>query len=124
MINKLVVLSVGLTMLLTPNRSMAGVITLYDGASNVTPNQYNVPSQWLNFGSLNGGTQTVSGGLTNLDTSSSNAAYAGYSNYNIANPPVSSSLITPTTQPFQCEHMNYNLFLVIRVANCEKKGIF
>jgi hypothetical protein len=27
-------------------------------------------------------------------------------------------------QPFQREHMNYNLFLVIRVANCEKKGIF
>jgi hypothetical protein len=28
------------------------------------------------------------------------------------------------TQPFQREQMNYNLFLVIRVANCEKKGIF
>lgn len=94
-------------MLLTGNRSMAGVITLYDGASGVTPNQYNAPSQWLNFGSVNPvtgttpiGTQSVSGGLTNLDTSSSssNAIYGGYSNYNVANPPVSPfSVITPTT---------------------------
>jgi len=127
MINKLVVLSVGLTMLLTPNQSMAGVITLYDGASNVTPNQYNVPSQWLNFGSLNGGTQTVSGGLTNLDTSSSNAAYAGYSNYNIANPPVSSSLITPTTLvnpsfPSLDRNAGYNLSFTVRINSQANNG--
>lgn len=89
-------------MLLTPNRSMAGVITLYDGTSGVTPDQYNPPSQWLKFGTLNPvtgtpiGTQSVSSGLTNLDTSSSNNIYGGYSNYNVAIP-AAPSYITPTT---------------------------
>ncbi|MEH2252601.1 choice-of-anchor Y domain-containing protein [Nostoc sp.] len=125
--NKLVVLSVGLTMLLTGNGSMAGVITLYDGASGVTPNQYNAPSQWLNFGSLNGGTQSVSGGLTNLNTSSSNVTYAGYSNYNVANPPVSSSVITPTTLvnssfPSLDRNAGYNLDFTVRINSQANNG--
>ncbi|MEH2377604.1 MAG: PEP-CTERM sorting domain-containing protein [Nostoc sp.] len=130
--NKLVVLTVGFTMLLTGNPSMAGVITLYDGASGVTPDQYNAPSQWLNFGSLNGGTQSVSGGLTNLDTSSNNNIYSGYSNYNVANPPVSSSVITPTTlvnSSFASLDRNagYNLSFNVRInseANNGTNGLY
>ncbi|MEH1997378.1 MAG: PEP-CTERM sorting domain-containing protein [Nostoc sp.] len=125
--NKLVVFSVGLTMLLTGNRSMAGVITLYDGASGVTPNQYNPPSPWLNFGSPNGGTQSVSSGLTNLDSSSSNNIYAGYSNYNVANPPVSSSVITPTTLvnssfPSLDRNADYNLNFTVRINSQVNDG--
>ncbi|MEH2417161.1 PFE-CTERM domain-containing protein [Nostoc sp.] len=125
--NKLVVFSVGLTMLLTGNRSMAGVITLYDGAAGVTPNQYNPPSPWLNFGSPNGGTQSVSGGLTNLDSSSSNNIYAGYSNYNVANPPVSSSVITPTTLvnssfPSLDRNADYNLNFTVRINSQVNDG--
>lgn len=119
-------------MLLTGNPSMAGVITLYDGASGVTPDQYNAPSQWLNFGSLNGGTQSVSGGLTNLDTSSNNNIYSGYSNYNVANPPVSSSVITPTTlvnSSFASLDRNagYNLSFNVRInseANNGTNGLY
>lgn len=119
-------------MLLTPNRSMAGVITLYDGASGVTPDQYNAPSPWLNFGSPNGGTQSVSGGLTNLDTSSNNAAYAGYSNYKVASPPVSSSVITPTTLvnssfPSLDRNAGYNLNFTVRInsqANDGTNGLY
>lgn len=106
---------------------MAGVITLYDGASGVTPDQYNAPSQWLNFGYLNGGTQSVSGGLTNLNTTSSNAAYAGYSNYNVANPPVSSSIITPTTLvnssfPSLNRNAGYNLNFTARINSQANDG--
>lgn len=89
-------LTVGLTLLMTANRSEAVSITLYDGASNVTPNQYNSPSPWLNFASPNGGIQNAGGGVTNLNTTSNNNVYAGYSNYNASinsNP----SVITPTT---------------------------
>ncbi|MEH1902387.1 MAG: PEP-CTERM sorting domain-containing protein [Nostoc sp.] len=131
--NKLVVLSVGLAMLLAGNRSMAGVITLYDGASSVTPDQYNAPSQWLNFGTVNPvtgtpiGTQSVSGGLTNLDTSSSNNIYGGYSNYNVANPPVSSSVITPTTLvnssfPSLDRNAGYDLSFTVRINSQVNDG--
>lgn len=95
--NKIIALTVGLSMLLTTNRSMAGVITLYDGSSNTTPDQYNSPSPWLSFSTFryNGftftqsspiGTQSASGGVTTLDstTNSNNNIYAGYSNYQIS----------------------------------------
>jgi hypothetical protein len=103
--NKIVALTIGLTVLLTANRSMAldgGLITLYDGASGVTPNQYNAPSNWLIFGSPNGGTQSFNSGVTNLNTSASNnnGIYGGYSNYNVAVTPSATSPffnITPTT---------------------------
>ncbi len=113
-------------MLLTANHSMAGVITLYDGASGVTPNQYNAPSQWLNYGSLNGGTQSISGGLTNLDTSSANGAYAGYSNYNVASP-APPSFITPTTLvnplfPTLDRNAGYNLSFTVRINSQVNNG--
>ncbi len=124
--NKLVVLSVGLIMLLMGNRSMAGVITLYNGASGVTPNQYNAPSQWLNFGSPNGGTQSFSGGLTNLNTSFSNNIYAGYSNYNVG-AIASPSVITPTTLvntsfPSLDRNAGYNLSFTVRINSQVNDG--
>ncbi len=66
------------------DRVSAVTTTLYDGAVNATatPNTYNSPNQYLNFASLNGGSQSASGGVTTLDTSGSNSSYAGYSNYN------------------------------------------
>lgn len=126
-------------MLLTGNRSMAGVITLYDGASQpVTPDQYNSPPKSLNFGTLNPvtgtsvGTQSFSSGLTNLNTSNDNNIYAGYSNYNVANPPVSSSVITPTTLvnpsfPSLDRNAGYNLSFTVKInsqVNDGANGLF
>lgn len=100
--NKIIALSVGFIILLTANRSIAGVITLYNGTSGVTPNLYNSPelnnSPALTFGSPNGGTQSFSNGVTNLNTSASNnnGIYGGYSNYNLTTS-ASPSVITPTS---------------------------
>lgn len=90
--NKIAAITIGLTLLLTANKSMAGSITLYDGSSGVTPDQYNSPSPWLTFATANAnfltpnvlGTQTVntSNNSTTLNSNSANSIYAGYSNYN------------------------------------------
>jgi hypothetical protein len=90
--NKIAAITIGLTLLLTANKSMAGSITLYDGNSGVTPDQYNSPSPWLTFATTNLllptvlGTQTVnsSNNSTTLNSNSANinTIYAGYSNYN------------------------------------------
>ena len=54
------------------DRVSAVTTTLYDGAVNATatPNTYNSPNQYLNFASLNGGSQSASGGITTLDRKS------------------------------------------------------
>ncbi|MBW4563315.1 MAG: PEP-CTERM sorting domain-containing protein [Mojavia pulchra JT2-VF2] len=130
--NKIAGIIVGLTLLMTANRSMAGVITLYDGSSGVTPDQYNSPelnnSPALTFGSPNGGTQSASGGITNLNTTFNNGIYAGYSNYNVANPPTSpSSVITPTTLvnplfPALDRNAGYNLSFRVRINSQANDG--
>jgi hypothetical protein len=132
-INKIVAFSIGLTMLLTANRSMAGVITLYDGTSGVTPDNYS--PQWLNFGTANAnifssnvGTQTVYTGYTQLDSNAANSIYAGYSNYNVANPPTSpTSVITPTTFvnpsfPTLDRNLGYNLTFTVRINSQTNDG--
>jgi hypothetical protein len=62
------------------DRVSAITTTLYDGTSGVTPDLY-TSNPYLEFKNVVGGTQGVSGGVTTLDTSSSNSFYAGYSNY-------------------------------------------
>ncbi|MBD2209478.1 PEP-CTERM sorting domain-containing protein [Calothrix sp. FACHB-156] len=130
--NKIIALSVGFIILLTNNRSIAGVITLYNGTSGVTPNLYNSPelnnSPALTFGSPNGGTQSFSSGVTNLNTSASNnnGIYGGYSNYNLTNsaPP---SLITPTTLvnssfPSLDRNAGYSLTFTVKINSQVNDG--
>ncbi|AFZ26966.1 PEP-CTERM putative exosortase interaction domain-containing protein [Cylindrospermum stagnale PCC 7417] len=111
-------LTVGLTLLMTANRSEAVSITLYDGASNVTPDQYNSPSPWLTFTSLFGGTQGASGGVTNLDTSTNNITYAGYSNYSVNAP------TTPVNPLFPGLDRNagYTLSFTVRINSQVNDG--
>ncbi|MFQ4146748.1 PEP-CTERM sorting domain-containing protein [Chlorogloeopsis sp. ULAP02] len=125
--NKIVAFTIGLAMLLTANRAMAldGGLILYDGASGVTPDQYNAPSNWLIFGSPNGGTQSFNSGVTNLNTSASNnnGIYGGYSNYNVAVTPNATSPffnITPTTFvnssfPSLDRNAGYKLSFTVRI---------
>jgi hypothetical protein len=88
----------GFSLLMLSNRSMAASITLYDGASGVTPDNYpNTSSTFFKFDSLNGGAQQASGGVTNLNTTPSNSAYAGYSNYNATINLQNPSVFTPTS---------------------------
>jgi hypothetical protein len=68
------------------DRVSAATITLYDGSSNVTPDAYNAPNQYLNFGNAGAASQTASGGVTTLNTFNPNpiiaqSSYAGYTNY-------------------------------------------
>ncbi|MDZ7957546.1 MAG: PEP-CTERM sorting domain-containing protein [Aulosira sp. DedQUE10] len=134
--NKIVALGVGFTILLTANHSMAGVITLYNGASGVTPNSYNSPelnnSPALNFGSPNGGTQSFSNGVTNLNTSAGddNAIYGGYSNYNANVTPSGTSPffnVTPTTLrnssfPSLDRNAGYNLTFTVKINSQVNDG--
>lgn len=62
------------------NRASAATITLYDGASGVTPDLYNPPA-YLGFINVGTGSQTAMGGVTTLNTSSPERTFAGYSNY-------------------------------------------
>jgi hypothetical protein len=64
------------------DRVVAITTVLYDGASEPTRTPDAITNPYLNFASQGGGSQSASGGITTLDTSSSNAIYAGYSNYN------------------------------------------
>ncbi|MBO3458907.1 PEP-CTERM sorting domain-containing protein [Aetokthonos hydrillicola Thurmond2011] len=85
MSTKLAVIITAFSLLMLNYPSLAASITLYDGASGVTPNQYpDVSSTFFTFNSPNGGTQQASGGVTNLNTTANNSIYAGYSNYNNA----------------------------------------
>lgn len=59
-------------------RAEAASISLYDSSLGGTPNTQG----WLRLSST-GGTQTVTEGQTNLDTSASNSYFAGYSNYQV-----------------------------------------
>ncbi|OUL33623.1 PEP-CTERM sorting domain-containing protein [Nostoc sp. 106C] len=126
--NKIIAFTVGLTMLLTANRSIAGVITLYDGSSNVTPDQYNSPSPWLSFTTFryNGstftpfapvGTQSATGGVTTLDSTTSNndSIYAGYSNYKVSSfSPVGISKVNPAF-PTLDRNAGYTLSFTMKI---------
>lgn len=127
MIKKLTAIIVGLTLLMGGDRSIAASITLYDGASGVTPNQYNSPSPWLSFGSPNGGTQTPNNGVTTLDTSGSNGTYAGYSNYNVNVNYSNPSVITPSTLvnssfPSLDRNAGYNLNFTVKINSQVNDG--
>ncbi|WP_414548137.1 PEP-CTERM sorting domain-containing protein [Anabaena sp. CCY 0017] len=121
-------IAIGLTLLLTANKGMAAPLTLYDGSSGVTPNQFNSPSPWFIFGSPNGGTQSASGGVTTLDTNLNNSIYAGYSNYNVANPPTNPlSVITPTTLvnplfPTLDRNAGYRLTFTVKINSQTNDG--
>ncbi|AFY93943.1 PEP-CTERM sorting domain-containing protein [Chamaesiphon minutus] len=65
------------------DRVNAVTTVLYDGASGVTPNLFNAPNPYLNFISLgSGASQSAGGGVTTLNTNTSEFTYAGYTNYN------------------------------------------
>ncbi|BAZ00783.1 putative Ig [Tolypothrix tenuis PCC 7101] len=130
--NKIIALSVGFIILLTANRSIAGVITLYNETSGVTPNLYNSPelnnAPALTFGSPNGGTQSFSNGVTNLNTSASNnnGIYGGYSNYNLTTS-ASPSVITPTTLvnslfPSLDRNAGYSLTFTVKINSQVNDG--
>ena len=85
----------------------AVTITLYDGAAGTTPNSY-TSTPYLNFGNM-GGSQTASGGVTNLDTSSSESVQAGYSNYN-------SSGLVNSLFPVLDNNAGYTLSFTMKVA--------
>lgn len=101
-------------MLLTANHSMAGVITLYDGALGGTPDQNN--PQWLQFNSPIGGTQSASGGVTTLNSSADNNIYAGYSNYSLSGTPVNVSF------PSLDRNAGYNLSFTVRINSQVNDG--
>jgi hypothetical protein len=127
--NTIAAITIGITLLLTANKSMAGTLTLYDGTSGVTPNQYNSASPWLTFASPNGGTQTVnsSNNSTTLDSNSANGIYAGYSNYNATINPLTSSVITPTTLvnssfPTLDRNAGYQLTFTVKINSQTNDG--
>ncbi len=71
----------------------ATVVTLYDGSSGVTPNQYNSPNPYLGFTTIDrnnpfgtAGTQTVNtlNQSTILASSTSESFYSGYYNYQVS----------------------------------------
>lgn len=73
------------------DRASAATITLYDGASGVTPDLFNPPS-YLGFANIGAGSQTAAGGVTTLNTSSPQGTFAGYSNYALTGGLVNNSL--------------------------------
>jgi len=118
---RIAAIAIGLTLLLTNNRTLATSITLYDGTSGVTPDQYNSPSPWLNFGYIGGATQTASNNATTLNTTTNNNIFAGYSNYNVtsAAPPY---YFTPTTTvnpsfPVLDANAGYSLSFTVQISS-------
>ena len=91
----------------------AVTITLYDGAAGTTPNSY-TSTPYLNF-SNSGGSQTASGGVTNLDTSSSESVQAGYSNYN-------SSGLVNSLFPVLDNNAGYTLSFTMKVNSQTNNG--
>ena len=94
--------------------SVAGAMTIiYDGAAGTTPNSY-TSKPYLNFGNI-GGTQTASGGVTNLDTSSSESVKSGYANYN-------SSGLVNSLFPVLDNNAGYTLSFTIKVNSQTNNG--
>ena len=94
--------------------SVAGAVTIiYDGAAGTTPNSY-TSTPYLNFGNI-GGTQTASGGVTNLDTSSSESIRAGYANYN-------NSGLVNSLFPVLDNNAGYTLSFTIKVNSQTNNG--
>ena len=95
-----------------------------------TPDKYNSPqlnnAPGLTFGSFNGGTQNANGSTTNLDTTSNNNIYAGYSNYKFKSS-ASSSVITPDTLinpsfPMLDRNAGYSLNFTVRINSQVNDG--
>ena len=123
-------IAIGLTLLLTANKGMAAPLTLYDGASGVTPDQYtdtDSPSPWFNFGNVNLfppntlATQNVidNNKFTTLDSTQANSIYAGYSNYN--------PFTTPPSQvnsgfPILDRNAGYQLTFTVRINSQTNDG--
>ena len=92
---------------------VGAVTILYDGAAGTTPNSY-TSTPYLNFGNM-GGSQTASGGVTNLDTSSSESVQAGYSNYN-------SSGLVNSLFPVLDNNAGYTLSFTMKVNSQTNNG--
>ncbi|WP_374875863.1 hypothetical protein [Microseira sp. BLCC-F43] len=117
----LAAITVSLTLLAGVSRAQAVQVTLYNGKLGGTPNSQG----WFNFGNT-GATENASGGVTNLNSLSSNNIYAGYSNRN-----VSISLfpltITPTTLvnpsfPTLDSKAGYTLSFTVQILNQVNDG--
>jgi hypothetical protein len=115
-------ITVSLTLLAGVNRAEAVQVTLYNGQLGGTPSSQG----WLNLGNT-GATENASGGVTNLNSFSSNNIYAGYSNRN-----VSVSLfpfaITPTTLvnpsfPTLDRNAGYTLSFTVQILNQVNDGV-
>ncbi len=115
-------ITIGITLLLTANKGMAGTITLYDGNSGVTPNNY-TSSPWLTFASANNvspytlSTQAVnsSNKSTTLDSSSADSIYAGYSNYNLP-------ILVNSSFPTLDRNAGYQLTFTVKINSQANDG--
>jgi hypothetical protein len=100
-----------------------GAVTtvLYDGTSGVTPNLFNAPNSYLNFISRGGGSsQSAGGGVTTLNTNTSELTYAGYSNYN--NTPAAFTTIVNSQFPTLDRTTGYTLSFTVKVNSQTNNG--
>ena len=85
------------------DRASAVTTVLYDGTSGVLPDAGANP--YLHFRTIGGAVTTASNGVTTLDTSSTQAIYAGYANYQ------NTTLLTPTLD----SNAGYTLSFTIKI---------
>ena len=125
-------ITIGFTLLLTAQKSMAAPLTLYDGTSGVTPDKYS-SSPWFNFGNANPippstlATHSANNSLTTLDSTAANSIYAGYSNYNVTLDVSNPSILTPTTTvnpsfPTLDRNAGYQLTFKVKINQQENEG--
>ncbi len=92
----------------------AGTTTLYDATSGVTPDAYTA-TPYLYFGNV-GGSQTVSGGVTRLNTSGAESIQAGYSNYDDQGKLVNGAF------PILDNNVGYTLSFTVKVNSQTNNG--
>lgn len=117
----LAAITVSLTLLAGVNRTEAVQVTLYNGQLGGTPSSQG----WLILGNI-GATENASGGVTNLNSISSNNIYAGYSNRNVSVSlfPLSITPTTPVNPSFPTLDRNtgYTLSFTVQILSQANDG--
>ncbi|WP_373540587.1 PEP-CTERM sorting domain-containing protein [Chamaesiphon sp.] len=96
------------------DRARAVTITLYDGASGFTPDAYTA-TPYFYFGN-EGGSQSVVGGATRLNTSAAELIQDGYSNYDNQGQLVNGSF------PILDNNVGYTLSFTVKVNSQTNNG--
>lgn len=96
------------------DRARAVTVTLYDGASGATPDAYTT-TPYLYFGNA-GGSQSVGGSVTRLNTSGAESIQDGYSNYDDKGQLVNKSF------PILDNNAGYTLSFTVKVSSQTNNG--